>query len=203
MDRPAGPEPDHGPRRAGAPGQVHDPRPRLGLHLRVQCGPRRCRDPDRALQRPDSPHERHGRALDRRMPPRNPGPHPHLEPGPPAADPAPVRDPPQSAPAAPLPARRRAAETATRTVRPRPLPHPKTGSRRRPDQRISAGRMTWTKLSARTVAVRVPSRDRLLLPRPESDDLPQYPSWPAHFSWQPSLLPHTLQPGDYPPANST
>jgi hypothetical protein len=28
VDRPAGPEPDHGPGRAGAPGQVHDPRPR-------------------------------------------------------------------------------------------------------------------------------------------------------------------------------
>jgi putative transposase len=27
VDRPAGPEPDHGPGRAGAPGQVHDPRP--------------------------------------------------------------------------------------------------------------------------------------------------------------------------------
>ena len=40
-----------------------------------------------------------------------------LEPGPSAADPAPVRDPPQSAPASPLPARRRAAETATRTGR--------------------------------------------------------------------------------------
>ena len=61
-------KPDHGPRRAGAPGQVHDPRPRLELHLRVQCGPRRCRDPDRALQRPDAPNERDRRALDRGMP---------------------------------------------------------------------------------------------------------------------------------------
>ena len=66
----------------------------------------------------DAPHERDRRTLDRRMPPRAPGPHPRLEPGPSAADPAPVRDPPQSAPAAPLPARRRAAETATRTGRP-------------------------------------------------------------------------------------
>ena len=94
MDRPAGPQPDHGPRRAGAPGQVHDPRPRLELHRRVRRGPRRCRDPDRALQRPDAPHERDRRTLDRRMPARAPGPHPHLEPGPSAADPARVRDPP-------------------------------------------------------------------------------------------------------------
>jgi transposase len=36
MDRPAGPEPDHGPRRAGAPDQVHDPRPWLELHGRVR-----------------------------------------------------------------------------------------------------------------------------------------------------------------------
>src|SRR6266567_4370303 len=34
LDRPAGPQPDHGSRRAGAPGQVHDPRPRLELHRR-------------------------------------------------------------------------------------------------------------------------------------------------------------------------
>src|ERR1700722_13092009 len=34
--------------------------------------------------------------------------------------------PPQSAPAAPLPARRRAAETATQAGRPRPVPRPKT-----------------------------------------------------------------------------
>jgi hypothetical protein len=52
VDRPAGPEPDHGPGRAGAPGQVHDPRPRLELHRRVRRGPRRCRDTDRAVQRP-------------------------------------------------------------------------------------------------------------------------------------------------------
>jgi len=49
MDRPAGPQPDHGPRRPGAPGQVHDPRLRPGLHGRIRRGPRRCRDPDRAL----------------------------------------------------------------------------------------------------------------------------------------------------------
>ena len=51
---------------------------------------------------------------------------------------------------APLPARRRAAETATRAGQPRPAPGPKTRSRRRPDQRISPGRMTWMRLSART-----------------------------------------------------
>src|SRR6266849_1139349 len=47
MDHPAGPQPDHGPRRANAPGQVHDTRPRPQLHDRVRRGPRRCRDPDR------------------------------------------------------------------------------------------------------------------------------------------------------------
>jgi len=56
LDRPAGPQPAHGPRRARAPGQVHDPRPRLELHLRIRRGPRRCRDPDRALQRPEGTH---------------------------------------------------------------------------------------------------------------------------------------------------
>src|SRR5262249_12703057 len=112
--------------------------------------PRRRGDPDRAVQHPDAPDERDHRTLDRGMPPRAPGPHPHLEPGPPAADPAPVRDPPQSAPAAPRPARGRAAETATRPRRSRPVPRPKTRSRRWPDQRISPGRMTWTRFSART-----------------------------------------------------
>jgi|ERR1017187_1580370 transposase len=82
-----------------------------------RCRPRRRRDPDRALQRPDAAHERDRRTLDRGMPPRVPGPRPHLEPGPSAADPARVRDAPQSAPAAPLPARRCPAETATRTGR--------------------------------------------------------------------------------------
>src|ERR1019366_7151068 len=94
MDHPAGTQPDHGPRRTGAPGQVHDPRPRLQLHRRVRRGPRRRRDPDRALQRPDAPHERDRRTLDRWMPPRAPVPHPGLEPGPSAADPARIRDPP-------------------------------------------------------------------------------------------------------------
>ena len=45
--------------------------------------------------------------------------------------------------AASLPARRRAAEAATRTGQPRPVPRPKMRSRRRPDQRISPGRMMW------------------------------------------------------------
>src|SRR5450755_5175936 len=85
------------------------------------------------------------------MPPRAAGPHPHLEPGPPATDPARLRNAPQSAPAAPLPARGRAAETATRAGRPRPVSRPKTGSRQRPDQRISPGRMTWIRFSASTV----------------------------------------------------
>ena len=44
----------------------------------------------------------------------------------------------------------RTAETTTRTGRSRPVPRPKTDSRRWPDQRISPGRMTWTRFSART-----------------------------------------------------
>ena len=61
LDRPAGPQPPHGPPRPGRARQVHDPRPWLQLHDRVRRGPRRCRDPDRA----DAPHERHRRTLDR------------------------------------------------------------------------------------------------------------------------------------------
>ena len=91
MDHPAGPQPPHGPRRPGRAREVHDPRPWLQLHDRVRRGPLRCRDPDRAVQRADAPHERDCRTLDRGMPPRAPGPHPHLEPGPPAADPVRVR----------------------------------------------------------------------------------------------------------------
>jgi len=90
------------------------------------------------------------RTLDRRMPPRAPGPHLYMEPGPSATDPASVRDPPQPAPASPSAGRRCSAETATQTGRPRPVPRPKTRSRRRPDQRIPPGRMTWTRFSART-----------------------------------------------------
>src|ERR1017187_5884541 len=84
------------------------------------------------------------------MPPRPPGPRPHLEPEPSAANPARVRDPPQSAPASPVAGRRCAAETATRTDRSRAVPHPKTGPRRWPDQRISPGRVTWMSFSAPT-----------------------------------------------------
>src|SRR5215469_16011587 len=62
------------------------------------------------------PHERDCRTMDPGKPPRTPGPHPHLNPGPAAADLARVRDPSQSAPASPLPARRRAADTATEPV---------------------------------------------------------------------------------------
>ena len=40
------------------------------------------------------PDERDRRTLDRRMPARAPGPDPHLEPGPLAPDPVPVRNPP-------------------------------------------------------------------------------------------------------------
>ena len=58
--------------------------------------------------------------------------------------------PPQSAPASPFPERRRAAEATTRACRSRPVPHPKTRSSRWPDQRISPGRMTWSRFSAPT-----------------------------------------------------
>jgi hypothetical protein len=83
------------------------PPPRRGL--------RRGGDPDRALQRRYAPHEHDRRTLDRGMSTRTPGPHPDLEPGPSVADPEPVRDPPQSAPASPVAGRRCPAETATRT----------------------------------------------------------------------------------------
>jgi putative transposase len=79
-----------------------------------------------------------------------------MEPGPPTADPEPVRNPPQSPPAAPRPARCRAAETPTPAGRSRPVPRPETASRRWPDQRISPGRMTWTRFSARTGLLRSP-----------------------------------------------
>src|SRR5215472_19258656 len=84
------------------------------------------------------------------MPARAPRPYPHLESGPSAPDPAPVRDPPQSAPAAPLARRRRPAETATATGHSRAAPGTKTDSRRRYDQRISPGRMRWIRFSALT-----------------------------------------------------
>jgi hypothetical protein len=145
MDRSAGPQPDHGPRRAGEPGQVHDPGPRFELHRCVRRGPRRCRDPDRALQRPDAAHECDRRTLDRRMPARlldrtlvwnqahlrrilheyeihhnQHRPHRSL------------------AAAAPL----------------KPLPEPvdldRYHVRRQADQRVPPGRMTWTRFSART-----------------------------------------------------
>jgi len=128
--------------------------PRLELHRRVRRGPRRRRDPDRALQRPDTSHERDRRTLDRGMPARAAGPHPHREPGPSAANPARVRDSPQSAPASQVAGRRCAAETATRTDRSRAVPDPETGSRRWPDQRIPPGRMTWTSFSAPTTGER-------------------------------------------------
>ena len=95
-----------------------------------------------------------GTAQDRGMPPRASGPHPRLEPAPSAAHPARVRDPAQPASASPLPVRRRAAEAAARTGRSRPVPRPKTHSRRWPDQRISHGRITWKRFSARTVEAR-------------------------------------------------
>jgi putative transposase len=40
-----------------------------------------------------TPDQRDNRTPDRRMPTRTPGPNPHLEPGPPAPDPVPVRNP--------------------------------------------------------------------------------------------------------------
>src|ERR1019366_8304810 len=41
VDHPAGTQPDHGPWRPDRSGQVHDPRPRPGLHRRVRRDPRR------------------------------------------------------------------------------------------------------------------------------------------------------------------
>ncbi len=49
--RPAGPQPDHGPRRPGRARQVHDPRPGTGLHRRA-----------RRQQSPPSPRITRGRA---------------------------------------------------------------------------------------------------------------------------------------------
>src|ERR1035438_3418685 len=43
-----------------------------------------------------------------------------------------------------------AADTAARAGRSRSVPRPKTDARQCPDQRISPGRMTWTRFSART-----------------------------------------------------
>ena len=60
------------------------------------------------------------------------------------------QDPPQSALAAPLSVRRRAAEATTRASRSRPRPHPKTRLSRLPDQRISPVRMTWSRFLAPT-----------------------------------------------------
>ena len=78
---------------------------------------------------------------------RDPGAPELVNPGPSAADLACVRDPPQSAPAAPLPGRSRAAETPHRTGRSQPVPRPKADPHRLPDQRIPPGRMTWTRFS--------------------------------------------------------
>jgi hypothetical protein len=64
--------------------------------------------------------------------------------------PARVRDPPQSAPAAPLAALRRPTETATTTGHSRPVPRTKADSHRWHDQRISPGRVTWIRFSAPT-----------------------------------------------------
>jgi len=82
---------------------------------------------------------------------RAPGLHPGLESGPSAADPARVRDPPQSAPASPVAGFRCPTEATTRTGRSWAVPYPKKDSRRRPDQRISPDRMTWTRFPAPTV----------------------------------------------------
>jgi len=94
------------------------------------------------------------RTLDRGMPTRTPGPHPNLESGPICG--RILRDyeihynqhrPRRSLHGA-------AAEPATRAGRSQPAPRLQTDSRRRPDQRIPPGRMTWTTFSARTGGVR-------------------------------------------------
>ena len=84
------------------------------------------------------------------MPARASRPHPDLESGSSAADPAPVRDPPQSAPAAPLAPLHCPAETATTTGRSRAVPRAKADSRQRHDSRISPGRVAWMRFSALT-----------------------------------------------------
>jgi len=48
----------------------------------------------------------------------------------------------------------RAAEAAPRAGRSRSVPRPKTEAHQWPDQRISPGRMTWTRFSARTARTR-------------------------------------------------
>ena len=135
VGRSAGPQPDHGPGRAGASGQVRDRRPRPGLHGYVRRHPRRRRIPA-VLCNARTPRMN---AIAERwiggMPARALGPHPDLGSRPSAADPARVRDPPPSAPASPLPGCSCAAEIPSRTGRFRPVPRTKTGSRRWPDQR--------------------------------------------------------------------
>jgi hypothetical protein len=62
--------------------------------------------------------------------------------------------PNSAASAAPLPGRSRTAEATDRAGGSRPVPRPKTGSRRWPDQRISPGRMT--RQAARLLSTRQP-----------------------------------------------
>ena len=84
--------------------------------------------------------------------------------------------PPQSAPASPFPERRRAAEATTRACRSRPVLHPKTRSSRWPDQRISPGRMTWSRFSAPTALTSAKPSPRSRKEHPG----PWNPGHPAH-----------------------
>jgi len=123
------------------------------------------------LQRPDAPDKLLSRTLDRRMPAPASRSHPYLESGPSAADPAPVRDPSQSAPASPVAGLRCPAETATSTGRSRAAPRPKTDLRRSPDQHVPPDRVTWMRFSALTGPVPdQPRPERLIGDRVAGED---------------------------------
>jgi hypothetical protein len=76
------------------------------------------------------------------------------------------------------PAQRRAAETATRAGRSRSAPRPKTDSCQWADQRLSPGRMTWTRFSART-----------LEDRPSTQSLQDGSGRSAHYYGSVSVVP--------------
>ena len=115
VDRPAGPQPPHGPRRTGTSGQVHDPRPRIELHRRVRRRPwpTPASGPCPATwRRPAStrlPNAGSGDAASSSWTAPSSGTRTIC------GGSCAITRPPQSAPASPLPARRRAAQTATRT----------------------------------------------------------------------------------------
>ena len=128
------------------------------------------------------------------------------EPGPSAADPARIRDPPQSAPATPVTELRCAAETATRTGRSRPVPRATADAHRLPDQRVPPGRMTWTRFSHAQADPRrppAPPEDpgQLALGRRHRDRLEpdQRPAARPLTSIKPSLRSRKEHPGPMEP----